>query len=214
MGDLTAAPGSRAWAVAVRLELLGSLHDNESSAQRLHRLLQLMQQHGGFAELQDEEEGNPFADFAAFCLARPPFGMGLHPNDLDGIVKERMQQQTRVRVQSAAQETSGNVLPQGNSTERHQQTKDLRQQNRARKHGISIATQHRLDWLARHRPDLLKQVQDGTLSVYAAAVQAGFLIPRVTVLLGPVKAARTLSHKMTPDQLRALIAHLERFLEE
>jgi hypothetical protein len=210
-GDLRAPPGSRSWAIALRLELQGLLHDSESSAQRLQRLSHLMQQHDGFAQLRDEH-GRPFADFAAFCLARPPFGLGLHPSDLEGIVQERMDRQMHERVQLAAQETTGTVLPQGNSADRHEQ-QQLRLHHRAKKHGISIATQNRLDHLARQRPDLLAKVQDGEMSVYAAAVEAGILTPRVTVLLDPGKAARTLARKMTPDQLRALIAHLQHLIE-
>lgn len=75
----------------------------------------------------------------------------------------------RKRVQEAARKTTGQVLPRGS----HASTSDIdTQAERARKNGIGLRTQKKLDWLARCRPDLLKLVAGGVLSADLAYCQA------------------------------------------
>lgn len=205
-GDLSAPPGSYPWSQALRLELQGLLHDSQSSAQRLHRLADAMEQHTGYAQLRDAN-GEAFASYADFCQAAEPFGLGLPLEAVARIVEQRLlAERAGDRVRRAAAQTTGESLPRGNSRKRNT---DLKIAERARQHGISDATQHVLDRLARERPDLLTQVQAGAISVRRAALAAGIAkTATITVSLDPHKAARSLRRHFTPSELLTLIGLL------
>ena len=87
-GDLHAEPGTRDWAVAVRLEIQSCLHDRASNAEMLEMWLKGMREHGGWRSLKDQR-GKPFASYAAFCKAPPPFGLGKGPTELTDIIADR-----------------------------------------------------------------------------------------------------------------------------
>lgn len=87
-GDLHAEPGTRDWAVAVRLEIQSCLHDRASNAEMLEMWLKGMREHGGWRTLKDQR-GKPFASYAAFCKAPPPFGLGKGPTELADIIEDR-----------------------------------------------------------------------------------------------------------------------------
>ena len=86
-GDLNAPPGSRPWAIAVRLELQSVLHDAAFNAQQLRSWRDLMKQHAGYRQLVNEQ-GKPFKTYEELCKAKPPFGLGCEPSDIDQIIKE------------------------------------------------------------------------------------------------------------------------------
>ncbi|MFN6561587.1 MAG: hypothetical protein RMY28_017580 [Nostoc sp. ChiSLP01] len=86
-GDLTALPGSRAWAIAVRLEMQAVLHDTVFNAQQLKAWRDLMKEYDGYQQLVDEH-GKPFKTYEELCKAQPPFGLGCEPSDIDKIIKE------------------------------------------------------------------------------------------------------------------------------
>jgi hypothetical protein len=101
-----------------------------------------------------------------------------------GCTEAESRVNVRQRVQGAAENTTGEVLPRGNPTgaNQHKQPEENRklrnssratQAERAKANGVSKRTQEKLDALARQRPDLLKKVQAGEMSTHAAAVQAG-----------------------------------------
>ncbi|MGF1932814.1 MAG: hypothetical protein RM347_000185 [Nostoc sp. ChiQUE02] len=86
-GDLTAPPGSQAWAIAVRLEMQAVLHDAVFNAQQLKAWRDLMKEYDGYQQLVDEY-GKPFKTYEELCKAQPPFGLGCEPSDIDKIIKE------------------------------------------------------------------------------------------------------------------------------
>lgn len=86
-GELNAPPGSRPWAIAVRLELQSALHDAAFNAQQLKAWGDLMKQFCGYHQLVDER-GKPFNTYEELCKAKPPFGLGYDPSDIDKIIEE------------------------------------------------------------------------------------------------------------------------------
>lgn len=86
-GELNAPPGSRPWAIAVRLELQSALHDAAFNAQQLKAWRDLMKQFSGYHQLVDER-GQPFKTYEELCKAKPPFGLGYEPSDIDKIIQE------------------------------------------------------------------------------------------------------------------------------
>lgn len=86
-GDLAAAPGSQPWAIAVRLQIQSLLKDNASSIKHLRTWLRGMEEYAGYRQLTDEN-GQPFPSYAAFCNAKPPWGLGYPPEVIDQILKE------------------------------------------------------------------------------------------------------------------------------
>ncbi|QSJ15663.1 hypothetical protein JYQ62_28230 [Nostoc sp. UHCC 0702] len=86
-GDLTALPGSQAWAIAVRLEMQAVLHDAMFNAQQLKAWRDLMKEYDGYQQLVDEH-GKPFQTYEELCKAQPPFGFGCESLDIDKIIKE------------------------------------------------------------------------------------------------------------------------------
>jgi hypothetical protein len=61
-GELNAPPGSRPWAIAVRLELQSALHDAAFNAQQLKAWRDLMKQFSGYHQLVDDR-GQPFKTY-------------------------------------------------------------------------------------------------------------------------------------------------------
>jgi hypothetical protein len=75
-GDLSAPPGSRPWATAVRGELIATLHNIRFYADHLASMNRLMREHDGYKQLYDSR-GQPFSDYAAFCVEPEPWGLGM-----------------------------------------------------------------------------------------------------------------------------------------
>lgn len=75
VGDIAAPPGSRDWALAVRLDIQCTLNDIVANVRHLQDLLALCREHKGHCPLADRN-GHPFATFAGFCTAPQPFGLG------------------------------------------------------------------------------------------------------------------------------------------
>jgi len=86
-GELNAPPGSRPWAIAVRLELQSALHNAAFNAQQLKAWRDLMKQFSGYHQLVDDR-GKPFKTYEELCKAQPPFGLGYEPSDIDKIIQE------------------------------------------------------------------------------------------------------------------------------
>jgi DNA-binding MarR family transcriptional regulator len=86
-GDLAAPPGSQPWAIAVRLQIQSLLKDNLSSVKHLRTWLKGIEEYAGYRQLTDET-GQQFPTYAAFCNAKPPWGLGYPPEVIDQILKE------------------------------------------------------------------------------------------------------------------------------
>ncbi len=86
-GDLAAPPGSQPWAIAVRLKIQSLLKDNATSVKHLRTWLQAIEEHTGYGQLTDEH-GENFSSYAAFCSAKPPWGLGCPLDVIDQITKE------------------------------------------------------------------------------------------------------------------------------
>jgi hypothetical protein len=93
-GDLTAAPGSREWAIAVRLELQSGIRETKSDAASVLSWRRLFEKHAGYRVLPDAD-GQPFQSYRAFCEAQPPRGLGYDPDVLAQILEERKTAQQR-----------------------------------------------------------------------------------------------------------------------
>jgi hypothetical protein len=87
-GDLNAPPGSRSWAIAVKLEMQSVLHNIAFNERQLKAWANLMQQKSGYRQLVNDR-GNPFESYEEFCQAKPPFGLGCVPvEDLNKVAEE------------------------------------------------------------------------------------------------------------------------------
>jgi hypothetical protein len=74
----------------------------------------------------------------------------------------------------AAQNTTGEIRPEGRP-DKLDDSSSLSQAQRAKRNGVGIDTQKKLDKLARCFHDLHEQVKAGTLSVHRASIHAGFV---------------------------------------
>lgn len=175
-GDLDAEPGSHPWAVAIRNKLLLLLSHAETTESNVSTYLDLFIQYEAYKQLEDES-GRPFDSLEEFIKTRKPFGL----DDNERI--KLWARNARQRVEAAASETTGEVLPVGAPRGNVNALKDRviasattvetngkfshlnsTQFDRAKKNGISDRTQRKLDYLARNATDLLHKVQDGELS--------------------------------------------------
>jgi len=86
-GKLYAPSGTRPWAIAVRSELQSLWHDAKFNAQQLKSWRDLMKQHAGYCQLVNKD-GKAFSSYEEFCQAKPPFGLGCAPSDIDQIIQE------------------------------------------------------------------------------------------------------------------------------
>ena len=86
-GDLEATPGSRPWAIAVSGQIRYILRNAESSVLHAKRFIRLLEEHEGYKTLEDSR-GRPFRTFAAFCQAKPPYGLGYDPTVIERIRAE------------------------------------------------------------------------------------------------------------------------------
>jgi hypothetical protein len=107
-GDINAPFGSQPWAVAVALEIYGSIRDITVDAGHLDAMVGLMRQYEGYRQLQDRR-GQYFRSYEAFCVEPVPWGLGYRAADIDRLIGERRSAQVR----EAAANTTGEVLPEG-----------------------------------------------------------------------------------------------------
>lgn len=162
-------------------------------ARRLRDWTELFRSHEGWRALTDTR-GRPFVDFADFCQARPPAGLGTTPTAIEE------------RIAKAAAETTGEVQSEGRP--KLGTVPSFSQEDRAAEHGITRRTQGRLDRLARERPDLKGEIEAGRLSVKRAAIIAGFEPEKVSVPKDPEAAAAALARHFHGDALVRLVQAL------
>jgi hypothetical protein len=203
-GDIAAPIGSRAWAIAVRGELSVCLSDEASNRGRIKHLTELLRESKGYERLSDAR-GRPFASWRAFCVAPAPWGLNYEPDLLDAI-RDEHNQPIAQRVEQAAQMTDGDVRGRGERDEMHPGCISS-QSGRADSNGVSRATQQRLDYLARHAPELHEAVKRGEMGARPAYDQARGK-QTITVPLDTEAAATAILRHFTPAQVADLVARL------
>jgi hypothetical protein len=116
---------------------------------------------------------------------------------------------TRDRVRIAASKSTGEVLQHGTN----QWSVDVKflhpQGQKAEQSGITRPTQHKLDHLARHAPELLRLVQSGDLSADRAYRKARGKPDKISVEKTPEAFAHAALKHLTDDQIEALVEMLE-----
>lgn len=195
VGDLSAEPGSRAWAVATLLLIQSHLHKTTSNADHLDAHLRGMREHKAWRHLVDGR-GSAFPTYEAFCSTPEPFGLGYDASQLGHIVRARL------TAQALALETE--ALPKPGEI------------GKGRSRGTNRASTNRSDSveyltarIARDRPDVLARMRAGEFaSVHQAAIAAGIRKVTVTVPLEPEAIARVLRRRLSAEQRRDLAALL------
>lgn len=157
VGDITAQPGTKEWAVGVKNKLLYLLEEVKTTEKHIDPYLDLMDKHKGYQQLENEN-GRPFENVEQFIRARYPFGL----NDDERI--KQWAARARERIAGAAEETTGDIIPKHSNQYTVDRQIAYPQEARAQQNGISPRTQKKLDHLARNRPDLLEQVKNQELS--------------------------------------------------
>lgn len=239
LGDPNAPPGSRAWAVAVRMDIQTTLNDINGDARHLRVMIDLIREHKGYRQLADAK-GRAFATFQAFCEAKAPFGLGYDPSDIDAIIRER--------TARAAQERAEHPLslgPVGRPTKKLEEPPEAPaiptihgpdpgglpfgeperpKEGEGGKDSIRIISPptHQgttADYLAariaRDRPDIQERMKTGEFrSVRAAAREAGIVRPTVQIYTDrPRDAAKAILKHFQGDRLEALIRALQEGLQ-
>lgn len=196
VGDLCAPPGSREWAVAVCLNIQNTLNDIHGDASHLRAMIALIREHKGYRRLADARK-RPFATYAAFCIAKQPFGLGYDPDDIDAIIHER--------TARAAQERAAEPMGLGDHPGRC--IPDVIR-NTPKEYGTSA--EYLTARIARDRPEILERMKAGEFaSVRAAAREAGIVRPTATIYTDrPEDAARAILRHFRGDRLEALIRAL------
>jgi hypothetical protein len=200
LGDPAAAPGSRPWAVWVRDQLQASLHDTSYSAERLQGYRDAIRQHEGWRQLSDPS-GFRFRSYAAFCKAKPPFGLGRPAEEIDALLAERKSAQEHA-------EAPLTLLPdKGPATDEERLSINNNVINRPTRQGNDPG--YLTARIARDHKDILARMRAGEFpSVRAAALEAGIVKPRVQVEPTPEGLARA-ARKHIPEQIAELVRLLE-----
>jgi len=176
-GDLSAPPGSRPWAIAVRRELQSAIDNRESDTMNLKRFLLLMEQHEGYKVLTDAR-GRPFRSYRAFCEARHPIGLGYDPEMLQLVIAERKTAEQRATATTELREHRRPTIEEASN----------------KGNNITFTRGTNPEYLAariaRDRPDILERMKAGEYpSVRAAAIEAG--IVKVPTALDTLRKAWT-----------------------
>jgi hypothetical protein len=196
IGDLSAPPGTRDWAVAVCLDIQATLNDVKGDAEHLDVMVGLIREHKGYRQLADKR-GRPFATYEAFCVAPQPYGLGYRREDIERIIGERKARTTAEKAVVS--------LPM---MEARRPTKEEQASNRV----VNTVTRGstNADYLtariARDRPDILERMKAGEFpSVRKAALEAGIVRPTITLPIDPDAALRLIVKHFPREALDALI---------
>ena len=184
MGDLSATPGSRLWAIAVADVLRRELHTTTHSREHLDAMTTAFREHEGWHHLITES-GRAFGSWREFCEARVPFGLGYDPEALDKLLREaRSVEERRRRVYD--------LSAQGKSSREIAETLGV---DRA-----TVLRDRRTGANAPHASEPKQQVRKrGSVSIS---------------VVNPLTAAQALSRHFSPAQLEALIEHLQYLLQK
>jgi hypothetical protein len=209
-GDLSAPPGSRLWAIAMRGEMRLCLNDTTSNRDRLTWMHDAMIEHKGYLQLVSQS-GTSFRTFRSFCEEPKPWGLGYSESVLQKLIEEYKTQTTQERIQIAAQVTNGETPPRGGDRKSNEYKSSIPGlfdlDSRAEANGISPATQWRLDYLARNAPELHEAVKRGEVGARPAYEQARGKT-KIEITPNVDEAARKLAEYFSQEDLATLIALL------
>jgi len=184
LGDLSAEPGSRDWAIAVRHKLLTLIDQKETTEKHIAPYLELMERYEGYKQL-DNENDTTFTSVEEFLTANYPFGLEGKIERENGGYKLR--KHGGDRRSDGFQDDNSNVEKQGNSKS------------------------YILARLERDHPDILADFEAGKYrSARQAGIAAGFVKDRkyIQVAPDPERIARKLQEVLTLDQIAELITLL------
>jgi hypothetical protein len=203
-GNLSASPGSHDWAVAMRREIHVSLHSAVSSADHLSVMVRLMEEHRGYRELEDDS-GREFPSFEAFCVCRPPYGLGYRKDDIDRIVRERQQSVEQIADAATPLSTPGGQAGNTNAAKEAESGEENEVDNIKFVSQGGTQAEYLAARIARDRPDILERMKLGEFSsVRAAAREAGIVKDRITILTEPQAAAAQIEKHFDPASLHEL----------
>jgi hypothetical protein len=198
VGNLSAPPGSRDWAVAVRLKIQAGLSSTLSDAASLSGWLRMMERHNGYKQLPDAN-GQTFPSYRAFCEAKQPWGLGYAPDAIERLLAERMTPSDRAHRPLT-------LLDSHRPTDAEREDKG----SDTTLIGDRRAGDYLTARIARDRPDILEDMKAGKYpSVRAAALQAGIVKARVSVPLDPVGAAAVLARHFDIEALIDALCKLQ-----
>ncbi len=153
LGDRSATPGTKAWAIAIRDDLLQHLHDRDFSGRLIEEELDSLKAHAAWKNLADKR-GRPFTNYKAFCEYPEPLGLGRSPDAINReIATRKLKPGERTDLQ-----------PHNDNNEVRRQGDDP----------TYLASR-----IERDHPGIFERLKGGEFrSVRAAAIEAGIVIPR------------------------------------
>jgi hypothetical protein len=181
-GDLTAAPGSAPWAIAVRLKLQYFLQQVSVTQERIDPYLEKLEKTKGYEQLVNKD-GEPFKSALEFYEYPEPFGLGNPPR-----LGERIGKLRKHGRPVKGEKPDYNQVKYG-----------------------TTGKPYILARLARDHPDILAAYERGEYrSARQAGIAAGFVkdVKRIQVLPDPEKIAAKLKERLTHDQIAELITLL------
>ena len=195
-GDLDAPPGTRAWAVAVRLEMQGLIKDRTSSAEHYATWRKIMEKYQGWRALTDAY-GEPFASYAEFCKAPAPYGLGHDPVMIDTLMAERMTVQVLDKLDRETQREPGRPTAKDKSLYIVQDYQGDAPTGNTR--------QRALRKLRKDAPELHARVIAGEVSPNAAMIEAGFRRKSITIPADAPGAAQAIIRNFDIDAIAEIV---------
>ena len=173
-----------------------ALHSGNEGLEMVPKLLQIVIKRHAWADryVSTLKRRQRYADFLRFVTDTPPAGLGATVDLLMRLCAADPDATTMLR------ETTNR---QGERTDLHNNIIEV--------HPIEQGTSrpYTLARLSAKRPDLYERVKAGDLSANAAAIEAGWRSPSMSVRLDDVAAmARALKRRLSASDLAALVAAL------
>lgn len=123
IGDIFADPSSQDWAIAARRELQSLLAKEDANHKNISCYMETLIRHRSY-QLLAGPDGSRFLTFEAFCVCRPPCGLGRSKAEIDALVDERKRKETA--RQQAADKSVPPLNGRGNPTGTNQHKKEER----------------------------------------------------------------------------------------
>lgn len=211
MGDLSATPGSTAWARAVRSELSILISQETSSVRHVRDWLRALQDTTGYKQL-DDADGYPFQSLKDFAITAPPFGLGFDPDIVVALLEETRElvlgaslRQYRPSAQELAGDKTVEAMPKHGGDRKSEES---RLYNNLDDRGTSAA--YLVKRLKRDAPEVAAALARGEhKSARAAGIAAG-------IIQLPTRVEQTIKlwKKMTTEERAQFLLWLDTQREE